>query len=324
MGIQAKMGMVEAASLHEKLQQMVESKQHSIQTIAEKSGLSYGSVYDFIETGKSSELTKTKLANVIPELEATSTEKKEVSSKFGDILSEVVSLSEFKRMVSICLLCREEKELGVIVGNPGVGKTTALTEFVNRYKNEAIFITARQEMSVKDFLDCIGLQLRVHLNGSVYQRVAQLIRALKANPKTLVIDEAENLITNTVRKGEILREIYDEANVGMILCGTFKLKSLFVKGPNNKENLAQLYSRVSYYLKVGTMSEDEAVEILSNYNVTEAAKKELVRIALDPSHGATRTFIKALRMALKVIDVTGGEINKDVLREATQYLILEN
>jgi DNA transposition AAA+ family ATPase len=324
MGKQTKMGMVEAASLCEKLQQMVENKQHTIQAIAEQAGLTYGDVYSFIETGKSSELTKTKLAKILPELEQTATEPEKTSSNFGDILSEVVCLNEFKRMVSICLFCHEERELGVIIGNPGIGKTTALTEFVNRYKNEVVFITVRQEMSVKDFLNCIALQLRINLSGTVYQMVADIIHALKANPKTLVIDEAENMVINTTRKGEILREIFDEAKIGMILCGTYKLKSLLVKGPNRKENLAQLYSRVSYKLEVGTMSEEEAMEILSRYNITDSAKKDFVRIALDPNHGATRTFVKALRMALKVIQVTGGEITRDIFREATQYLILEN
>jgi DNA transposition AAA+ family ATPase len=315
--------MTEIASIQGQLNKAITNGQYSIQQIADRAGLTYADVFNFIETGKSSAMTRAKLSDIMSELELIETIDN-VHSNLGDILKETIKLEEFMRIQGICRLCHEERELGVIIGNPGVGKTTALNEFVSRYHQDVILITARQEMSVKDFLNCIAVQLRVNISGSIYQMVTDLIRALKAHPKTLIIDESENMITHTVRKGEILREIFDEAKVGMILCGTFKLKSILVKGPTKMENLAQLYSRVTYNLEVGTMTESEVRGILVNYKVSEAAKREFIKVALDPNHGAIRMFVQSLRMCLKIISISGGEITREVFQEATKYLIFEN
>lgn len=231
----------------------------------------------------------------------------------------ILETVQYKSILALCFSCRTKKELGVIYGDSGIGKSTALKSFVTNF-NDTVMVTARTEMSLKDLLNVIASKLNIVLRGSRYERVCQIVECLQKSSKTLVIDEAENLVTYSVQKMEVLREIFDEASIGMILCGTPRLERLLTKGPSYRENLSQFYSRIDYRLKLNGIQEDEVRSLLDNLPVTADGADELVDYALNNERGGMRIFSKVLQRSLDLFYINGKNITRDIVREAAQLI----
>lgn len=229
----------------------------------------------------------------------------------------------FSDAYGVCAMCHEEKELGILTGAPGIGKTTTLKEFAKDYAGEVIFFTARPEMSTRDFIQQFATQLGLGvLYGSAYERTTAVIQALLAHPHTIIIDEAENLAKSSVTKLEILRHIYDDSGVGIMIAGTPRLRTLLIKGPSYRENLSQLYSRVSYFMELTGLAEEDVGQILSSHKVNNAARQALWKIAADINHGGTRMFFKVWKLLLKVLNSETTEITGEMVKQISgKYLL---
>ena len=237
--------------------------------------------------------------------------------------SSVYQTESFNDVYTVCALCHEEKEIGVLTGAPGIGKTTALKDFAKDYEGEVLFFTARQEMSVRDFLQQLATPLGLGtLYGSAYERTCMVIERLKQYPRTIIVDEAENLARTSVSKLEILRHIFDDAQVGVILAGTPRLKTVLIKGPSRRENLSQLYSRVGYFREVTGLSEADVMHIISTHKTTASARNDLWQVAADIDHGGTRMFFKVWKLVQKLLTSEEQEISRDMVRQIkSKYLL---
>lgn len=229
----------------------------------------------------------------------------------------------FQDAYGLCIMCHSEKEIGVLTGPPGIGKTTTIREFAKDYSGEVILITARPEMSVRDFIqqlaNLLGLGI---LYGSNYERATSVVEELQKRPRTIIVDEAENLARSSISKLEILRRIYDDAETGLVLVGTPRLKTLLVKGPSRRENLSQLYSRISYLLEVSGLTAEDVGNILAPCQVADTARKELWQVAADTDHGGTRMFFKLWNLVQKIAAMNGGDITRDIVKQAmSKYLL---
>lgn len=84
-------------------------------------------------------------------------------------------------------------------------------------------------MSTKDMVTALemGLGLPRSTSGSIWSRVNRIRDFLNANEGYLIIvDEADKLINKyTAAKMEILRGIFDQSNVGIVIAGEPKLES---------------------------------------------------------------------------------------------------
>ena len=237
--------------------------------------------------------------------------------------SSVYRTTGFQDAYGVCAMCHKEKEIGVLTGSPGIGKTTTLKEFAKDYAGDVVYFTARPEMSVRDFIQQLASPLGLGvLYGSAYERTVAVIDALLRRPHTLVVDEAENLARSSVSKLEILRHVYDDAGVGVVMVGTPRLKTILVKGPSRRENLSQLYSRVGYFMEVSGLTEEDVGQILSAQKMTDAAKQELWRVAADTDYGGTRMFFKVWKLLQKVTNAENSEITRDTVRQLMgKYLL---
>ncbi len=78
------------------------------------------------------------------------------------------------------------------------------------------------------------------LSAGVQQQITE---ALIADPKhILLFDGCENLHRGNVSKIDVLRQIYDESNIPMVLCGTYQLQAL-LSGAND-HNQPQIFRRL--------------------------------------------------------------------------------
>lgn len=203
------------------------------------------------------------------------------------------------------------RSMGVLVGYPGVGKTTLLREYV-KVNPSAIYIDCWPTMKLTDVLDVIAAGLGITLRGTMHRRCMQLDTALRARQDVMLIfDEAENLTGWRMKSIEVLRKLWDDTGTPTVLCGTHRLKKLMTQ-----EEMAQLYSR-NLAGEIGDIRIDEVKEILADYNITPKARAMLVDLARDTRHGGLRSLVKRLNLCLILAD--GGPITEEVVGGTQAY-----
>lgn len=289
----------------------------ALATLANEAGINRSLLSGFFNHGRHTSTVLEKLMTLRDRLEKESElivapPEQVKSRKLGDI----IMTEDFQQAVGICSICHNNGELGVIIGHSGAGKTTALLEFC-RDRDDVVMVRGSNTMSVKEMLISIGTGLGLgFIYGSKERMIRTIILALKRNPITIIIDEADQLVDKySVARLEAIRTIWDHAQVGIVLCGMPKLAKYLVKGPGNDNNLAQIYSRISRGYKMKGASRDELKEILDKYNLTEQAKKYLMARGAAINQGGLRRLFKLLGNALDLVN--GDEdITLEVIREA--------
>ncbi|MEW5899005.1 MAG: ATP-binding protein [Bacillota bacterium] len=226
---------------------------------------------------------------------------------------------DFQQALAICDMCRQEGEIGLLIGHPGSGKTTVLTEYCKR-DPEAVFIRARATMTAKEMLYELGTKLGLTLSGGQAEMERKIITQLKEYKRLVIFDEADFLITReSTKRMNILRSIWDETRTGMVFSGTPDFAEDLVKGPSRKENLSQFYSRVRWAYRMKGVSRQEAQEILAGYNITDAAKEYMIKRACDKARGGLRRFKRLLQNALDLAQ--GEQITMEIVEEADDLLL---
>jgi len=209
----------------------------------------------------------------------------------------------------------KEKEIAVITSCSGAGKTTAIVQYclINHF---AVHIRVNEVFTTKYLLQIILRSLNCPTLGlntqQMYETVSEM---LTRKNRLIVIDEAERL---KVSQLELLRDLYDQGNMGLCLVGLDSLRSLLQKGKNLRENLVQLYSRVAYQ-KIVDILEPEDVEMIIRDKIPKnGVSKEMMRTLSKKykSKGGFRAILKLSNLALKLADKNNVKIVNDEFLEA--------
>lgn len=232
---------------------------------------------------------------------------------------EIFHTSEFNAVLGFCEDMRIRRKMGVIIGHPGSGKTTAVKEYVDR-TDGVIYIEAWPSMRLNDLLSILADSCGVKLKrGSSYLKAQQIIAALKHRGDLMyIIDEAEYLEKWDMEKFETLRKIWDNTQVPIIYAGTHKLKDQLAKGAAG-EDLQQL-SRRKYKIELFGVKEKEIRELLKRYRLSKQAEDLLVAIAIDVRHGGMGNFTEVLELSLEAAE--GEEITGEIVKNAMNYKML--
>lgn len=141
-----------------------------------------------------------------------------------------------------------EKNLMVVDGEPGLGKTTSLARWVAQ--TDAIYLRACKEWTPRWFLEDMLNTLAVRPNNSFRDRYQQckealldqqLLLGMKGRTFAVVIDEADHISSNP-RIMETARDLSDTADIPFIFVGMGKIRSNLTKFP-------QIWSRVIAYVR---------------------------------------------------------------------------
>lgn len=209
----------------------------------------------------------------------------------------------------------KEKEIAVITSCSGAGKTTAIVQYclINHF---AVHVRVNEVFTTKYLLQIILRSLNCPTLGLNTQQMYETVSEVLARKNRLiVIDEAERL---KVSQLELLRDLYDQGNMGLCLVGLDSLRSLLQRGKNLRENLVQLYSRVAYQ-KVVDILEPEDVELILNdkiekHNVSKLFMKNLSK--RYRSRGGFRAILKLSNLALKLAEKNNIKSINDEFLEA--------
>ena len=151
--------------------------------------------------------------------------KKIVEQRAGLAKTAFVETETARRIWKICDAARAHQSIAMIFGDSQLGKTFALTEYTRRNNHGAtryvrLPAAAGIQMACKVFAEACGLSHKCSCEA-MRERV---LNALDEN--TLLIVDELHLTFNTygtrpcIATLEMIREIHDRTQCGMVLCGT--------------------------------------------------------------------------------------------------------
>ena len=175
--------------------------------------------------------------------------------------------------------------IGLIYGDPGLGKTTATAWLVNRC--DGIYIRATSGMTLAQLLR----QIVKELSGpDIYTREAMLnyiIEHMAIHNRPLFIDEADYLL-NDKNTLEIVRDIHDLTNCPVVLIGMESVR-------RKLQRHRQFYNRISEWLEFQpTQREDLQIIVNAVIEPTLTIQDDLLSQLLNDTDGEVRRIITGL------------------------------
>lgn len=225
---------------------------------------------------------------------------------------------DFVQTVGVCQLCQECMGLGIIVGKPGLGKTHALKKYAKLPR--VIYIEGNETMNCKDIIRRMESRIGMpRCSGSIDERMEHIIEFFNVNEGYLIImDEADKLINKyTQKKLELLRNITDAADVGLVIAGEPVLETLL------KTYDRRFTDRMDFYYKLKGLTQQEVMDYLEGFEVDEAAMGEMVSRATNAKSGCFRLLDRTLNNVLRILKQSGEtRISMKVVGEASGMMML--
>lgn len=226
-----------------------------------------------------------------------------------DYVTAFGAMDEFRRAFATC----------VMIGHPGTGKTTVLKEYA-RQREDTWYVDCWPYMGTRDLLESIAEAMGITLKaGTVMKATRQLLGELNHRPGGMLIyDEAENLRGDNVKKLDTLRKLCDNTPTTALFAGTLQLEEALTKGSGMK-SLAQI-TRRNRMIRMRGVKAEEVREMLKEYDLDQAAREGLIKIATDTAHGGMGNFVELLNICLNAAG--SGAVTGRMLDAAKRYKLL--
>ena len=226
---------------------------------------------------------------------------------------------DFVQTIGVCQACQEETALGIVVAESGYGKTHALKKYAKMPR--VAYIECDDTMACRDLVEAIENKIGMPrgAGGTIWCRVNRIRNFFNTNEGyLLIIDEADKLMNKyTQKKMEIIRGIYDQSSVGVVIAGEPRLES------DIKVSLNRFAKRMDFYYKMGGLSEQEVRDYLEGYEIDDAAMAEMVSRARNRQAGCFRLLDRTLSNVLRILKQKGStRITMKVVSEASSMMML--
>lgn len=223
-----------------------------------------------------------------------------------------------REVIGVCQSCQEFIGLGIVVGRSGYGKTHALKYYAKLPR--VAYIECDDTMSSRDLVEAIEKALGIPNGyGTIWKRVNGIREFCNVNRGYLIIiDEADKLISKyTQKKMEILRAIFDQADVGIVIAGEPKLEAQI------KSYLARMANRVDFYAALHGLTPSEVEKFLSGYRVEPEALSELIARACNLQTGCFRLLDRTLNNVWRILkDQNSDTITPKTIEQASSMMML--
>lgn len=246
---------------------------------------------------------------VKPELKVVSSVRKKI---------EYFESTDYIQTIGICKACQENMALGIIVAKSGYGKTHTLKRYAKMPR--VVYIEGNETMNCKDIVRRIESRIGMPRSyGSIDERMERIIEFFNVNEGYLLImDEADKLINKyTQKKIELLRNITDSADVGLVIAGEPIL-----------ENLLKVYdkrftNRMDFYYKLRGLSQQEVRDYLEGYDIDEAAMAEFLVRATNSQTGCFRLLDRTLNNVIRLLNDSGQtKVTMKIMKQASNMMML--
>ncbi|MGY3910774.1 AAA family ATPase [Aeromonas piscicola] len=188
--------------------------------------------------------------------------------------------------------------LGLVYGKPGLGKTTAVTWYVNQVNG--VYVRAMRCCTPLSLLQDICEELGLDAPRTSRAAIRAITRAMAEDNRPLFIDEADYLMD----RGDLVetvRDIHDVSTVPVILIGMDKIAKKL-------KNFPQFESRVMAWVGFGLCKFDDARKIADDMCEGFRVADDLLQALLSAANGEIRRIVVGLHQLEKVAKSKGLEV----------------
>ncbi len=236
--------------------------------------------------------------------EADSEPQAEIKSrKVADFFASADAMN----VLATCDLCQKYTGLGVVVGRSGYGKTYTLKQYAKKAK--VCYIECDDSMTCRDMIEAIEKVIGIpRCTGTIWTRVQGIKEYFNINEGyLLIIDEADKLMTKySAKKMEILRTIYDQCDVGVIVAGEPNLEIML------KAYLPRFANRADYFVKLAGLTGAEVKKYLADVDIEDAALDELIYRGCNSNTGCFRLLNRTIKNLMRMTDEGRAISGKDI------------
>lgn len=166
-------------------------------------------------------------------------------SKTKDVPTDFVATPTAKNIIEACGLAHAMRDIYLVIGEAGLGKTMALKQYAETNAN-VVMLEVDPTYSARVLLTELCNTLGVTTARNNHAMMSAIIDKLKGSDRLLIVDEAELL---TYKPLEILRRIHDKTGIGIVLAGMPRLRAN-LRG--SRGEYKQLFSRIGLALDIKT------------------------------------------------------------------------
>lgn len=286
-------------------------KEHNINKseFAEKVGINRATVSQYLSGVSVSEKARHKIEETYLDIAAETAEAEPMT--FDGVLrcGDLLQTHDAQGVISVCQSCQDFIGMGMITGRSGYGKSFALKYYARGAK--VAYIECNESMTARDLIKAIERVLSLpHIAGSVDDRMDNIKDFFRANSGyLLIIDEADKLITKyTQKKAEILRNIFDQSEMGLVLAGESALRKMI------GTYIPRVANRIAFKYELSGLNGEEARCYISERVFDDAASNEMIRRATNERNGCfrllNRTMENVKRMTSEGEVITLGAVQR--------------
>lgn len=224
-----------------------------------------------------------------------------------------------------CDIAFEEKDIAVITGYAGNGKTVALTMYANKKPN-VVYIEANKSTTLHALKNRIAKELSLSVKGGSAEVTSRIGQHLRQQDMLIIIDQADYLSDNALEY--LWQVVNNEGESGLVLVGLPRL----INGIKNSRNEHdQLQSRVGICFQIDTADPDDMKRILSQTwagiddEVTKAAIEASCirkRIGIIPSY---RRLEKIILRSHRIMQRNKLKLpTVQVIKSAAQFIMKDD
>lgn len=213
-------------------------------------------------------------------------------------------------LMEACRFAHVHRDIAVIYGDAGAGKTVALKRYRSEHVGSAVYVRCDPSFrSPQATLHALAQALgREPHWGGLRQAIAKLVDQLEGSGRLLMFDEANFL---SLRSIEVLRTIHDMAEVGLVLCGNFEVYTQM--HGEGRAAFAQLFSRVGIQRQVTLEIPIADVTALAASIAGELPDDCVAFLAQKAAErGGVRRLVKVLRLGCEL--AACDEVHSPTLR----------
>lgn len=209
----------------------------------------------------------------------------------------------FRKTQTVAADAVELREIALIAGDPGLGKTFAVHHFVTHQPLPWLWLDMPPKPTPKE----VVVRLLRAAAGAcdsrppVYELADELCAVLAEEPRVIVIDEAQNLDRDGLHQVRYLHDRVD-ADWGLLFVGGVGCEKVLASDP-------QLDDRIAGRVGFRPMSGAALFEALDAYSpfFAQADRQLLLRVDETYAHGVFRRWARVLQVGSRLAAAAGTD-----------------